>query len=114
MADMGSTPATPRTQVSHKKVQVNFYPPHILISIPGIGPKLAKTIVNLRENADHLYPESLGIVMRRPLDEEAMQMLDFRHNPRLFARTLEEDEETHEEDMGGCLLVSQSHKKSGG
>ncbi|KAH3779521.1 hypothetical protein DPMN_157324 [Dreissena polymorpha] len=96
MADMGSRPATPRTPVSHRMVQVNFDPPHILTSVPGIGPKLAKAIVNLRENARNVYPESLGILMRRPLDEEVMQMLDFRPNPRLFAITLDEDEE----DMG--------------
>ncbi|KAH3893573.1 hypothetical protein DPMN_017721 [Dreissena polymorpha] len=96
MADMGSRPATPRTPVSHRMVQVNFDPPHILTSVPGIGPKLAKAIVNLRENAGNVYPESLGILMRRPLDEEVMQMLDFRPNPRLFAITLDEDEE----DMG--------------
>ncbi|KAH3717316.1 hypothetical protein DPMN_060099 [Dreissena polymorpha] len=54
--------------------------------------------------------------MRRPLDEEAMQMMDFRPNPRLFARTLEEDEETNEEIWGGCLLVTGetvSHEKWG-
>ncbi|KAH3892261.1 hypothetical protein DPMN_016376 [Dreissena polymorpha] len=52
--------------------------------------------------------------MRRPLDEEAMQMLDFRPNPRLFAITLEEDEETHEEDMGRLFTgESVSHKKWG-
>ncbi|XP_052224088.1 uncharacterized protein LOC127839741 [Dreissena polymorpha] len=94
MADMGSRPATPRTPV--RMVQVNFDPPHVLTSVPGIGPKLAKAIVNLRENAGNVYPESLGILMRRPLDEEVMQMLDFRPNPRLFAITLDEDEE----DMG--------------
>ncbi|KAH3804437.1 hypothetical protein DPMN_132722 [Dreissena polymorpha] len=89
MADMGSRPATPRTPVSHRKVQVNFDSPHILTSILGIGPKLAKAIVNLRENAVNRYPESLGILMQRPLNEEAMQMLDFCPNLRLFAITLE-------------------------
>ncbi|KAH3751468.1 hypothetical protein DPMN_186027 [Dreissena polymorpha] len=88
MADNGSRPATPRTPVSHRMVQVNFDPPHILTSVPGIGPKLAKAIVNLRENAGNVYPESLGILMRRPLDEEVMQMLDFRPNPRLLPRRL--------------------------
>ncbi|KAH3768244.1 hypothetical protein DPMN_169456 [Dreissena polymorpha] len=59
-------------------------------SILGVGPKLAKTIVQIRKHAGNLYPDSLGVIMRRPLDREDMLMLDFRPNPRLFAETLEE------------------------
>ncbi|KAH3718442.1 hypothetical protein DPMN_061246 [Dreissena polymorpha] len=96
MSCVGSKSRSPGPQV----IRVNFDPPNVLTSIPGVGPKLAKGIVGFWKNAGNLSPDSLGIIIRRPLDQEDMQLLDFRPNSRFFASMLEEDKETNEEDMG--------------
>ncbi|KAH3872789.1 hypothetical protein DPMN_036012 [Dreissena polymorpha] len=97
MSCVGSKSRSPGPQL----IRVNFAPPNVLTSIPGVGAKMGKAIVHLREIAGKLSPNSLGIIIRRPLD---MRLLDFRPNPMLFAEAFGEGDEIHDEGMGRLLL----------
>ncbi|KAH3784707.1 hypothetical protein DPMN_162671 [Dreissena polymorpha] len=70
MSCVGSKSRSPGPQL----IRVNFESPNVLTSIPGF-----------REITGNLSPDSLGVIIRRPLDREDMRLLDFRPNPMLLA-----------------------------
>ena len=70
------------------KVTVIFAPPEDLQLSPGVGARLAKYILFLRESHGNLYAEFIRALMRRPLRPEIRQTLDFTRNSEL--RVLEE------------------------
>ena len=65
------------------KVRVNFASPEDLRLIPGVGSRLAKNILLLRESHGILDVELLQALMRRPLRPEIKQTLDFSRNQEL-------------------------------
>ncbi|KAH3845494.1 hypothetical protein DPMN_087775 [Dreissena polymorpha] len=48
-------------------VRVHFDPPQTLMLISGIGPKLARVIVQLRQESGNLDLDTLEVLIRRPL-----------------------------------------------
>ncbi|KAH3847304.1 hypothetical protein DPMN_089624 [Dreissena polymorpha] len=66
-------------------VRVNFDPPQTLILISGIGPKLARIIVQLRKESGNLDLDTLEVLIRRPLSVRELDQLDFTENPMLAA-----------------------------
>ncbi|XP_052239462.1 uncharacterized protein LOC127850461 isoform X4 [Dreissena polymorpha] len=66
-------------------VRVNFDPPQTLMLISGIGPKLARIIVQLRQESGNLDLDTLEVLIRRPLSERELDQLDFAENPMLAA-----------------------------
>ncbi|XP_052286189.1 uncharacterized protein LOC127881957 [Dreissena polymorpha] len=111
MSCVGSKSRSPGPQL----IRVNVDPPNVLTSIPEVGPKLAKVIVQFREIAGNLSPDSLGVIIRRPLDREDMRLLDFRPYLMLLAEAFGEGDETHDEGMGRLLLGGSvdSHERWG-
>ncbi|XP_052819921.1 uncharacterized protein LOC128245734 [Mya arenaria] len=61
--------------------------PEDLQTIPNIGPRLASTIVDLREHYGNLTPESLQTMLRHKLPDTVMQELDFTPNRDLVGNT---------------------------
>ncbi|KAH3794754.1 hypothetical protein DPMN_148292 [Dreissena polymorpha] len=66
-------------------VRVNFDPPQTLMLISGIGPKLARVIVQLRQGSGNLDMDTLEGLIGRPLSERELDQLDFAENPMLAA-----------------------------
>ncbi|KAH3785849.1 hypothetical protein DPMN_163944 [Dreissena polymorpha] len=77
---------------------LNFDPPNVLTSIPG-------GIIHFRKINGNLSPDSLGIIIQRPLDREDMWF-------SVLYRKEKGQEETHEEDMG-CLFTGMPVQKEG-
>ncbi|MES9906268.1 MAG: helix-hairpin-helix domain-containing protein [Sedimenticola sp.] len=66
-------------------IRVNFATVSDLIHIPGVGPALAKTIVNLREQRGNWTLTTLESLLRVRFDGHTVQMLDFAENIALPA-----------------------------
>ncbi|XP_052796652.1 uncharacterized protein LOC128229048 [Mya arenaria] len=73
--------------MASNKVLVNFLSVEDLQTIPNIGPRLASTIVDLREHYGNLTPESLQTMLRHKLPDTVMQELDFTPNRDLVGNT---------------------------
>ena len=61
-------------------IRVNFATVEDLQSIPHIGPKVACTLIALRESQGNLTLETLQTFLRAKFDEETLAMLDFSRN----------------------------------
>ncbi|KAH3866986.1 hypothetical protein DPMN_030110 [Dreissena polymorpha] len=68
--------------------RVNFDPPQALREIYGVGFKLARVIVQLRESVGNLDIRTLEVVIRRPLSNSEIDFMDFSENPRLVDEAL--------------------------
>ncbi|KAH3887594.1 hypothetical protein DPMN_011612 [Dreissena polymorpha] len=66
-------------------VRLNFDPPQTLMLISGIGPKLARIIVQLRQESGNLDLDTLEVLIRRSLSVKELDQLDFTENPMLAA-----------------------------
>ncbi|KAH3713912.1 hypothetical protein DPMN_073715 [Dreissena polymorpha] len=66
-------------------VRVNFDPPQTLMLISGIGPKLARVIVQLRQGSGNFDLDTLEVLIGRPLSERELDQLDFAENSMLAA-----------------------------
>jgi len=60
------------------KIKVNFASADELQLIPGSGPQTAKTIVAVRRMQGNITPELLEALMRRNIQSETMEILDFQ------------------------------------
>ncbi|KAH3834920.1 hypothetical protein DPMN_108253 [Dreissena polymorpha] len=76
-------------------VRVNFDPPQTLMLISGIGPKLARVIVQLRQGSGNLDLDTLEVLIGRPLSERELDQLDFAENPMLAAASQSSGTEEH-------------------
>lgn len=63
------------------KVFINFANREQLLSIKGVGPKMADLILTLRETCGNLTAEQVGTLLRRTLSDESLAAIDFA--PRL-------------------------------
>ncbi|KAH3725049.1 hypothetical protein DPMN_050878 [Dreissena polymorpha] len=66
-------------------VRVNFDPPQTLMLISGVGPKLARDIVQLRQGSGNLDLDTLEVLIGRPLSERELDQLHLAENPMLAA-----------------------------
>ena len=98
------------------KVRVNFASPEDLRLIPGVGSRLAKNILLLRESHGNLDVELLQALMGRPLRPEIKQTLDFSRNPELTvvergrSGWYSSDEDSFEPDQVRLRLNQQIEK----
>ncbi|MCG8044186.1 MAG: helix-hairpin-helix domain-containing protein, partial [Candidatus Thiodiazotropha endolucinida] len=63
------------------KIKVNFADAHELQLIPGVGVKLAKVLIDLREAQGNVDASLLANLLRRKLEPEVLAFLDFVPNP---------------------------------
>ena len=62
--------------MSHK-LKVNFADEDELTRIPGVGPKLAKSLVTIRQLQGNITMELLKVLTKRTLSAEVLESLDF-------------------------------------
>ena len=68
-------------------VAINFATFEQLKSIPGIGEKVANTIVSVRESSGNINEQILTMLTRGKLSKETMGSIDFTSN-KTFAPSL--------------------------
>ena len=63
------------------KIRINFPDANALQFISGLGPKLAKIMVDLRESHGNVKTFLLTALFRKKLEPEVLACLDFAPNP---------------------------------
>ncbi|KAH3734821.1 hypothetical protein DPMN_041270 [Dreissena polymorpha] len=81
-----------------------------MMLISGIGPKLARVIVQLRQGSGNLDLDSLEVLIGRPLSDRELDQLDFAENPMLAAASQasgSEEEHPSRSRAPGPMFVSR-------
>ena len=85
------------------QVPVNYASAYELATIPGIGRKLSKAIVAVRQSSGNITAEILTTISRRQFSVEELKGLDFAQNvdlANLANRSESESESTSEYESG--------------
>ncbi|KAH3782356.1 hypothetical protein DPMN_160271 [Dreissena polymorpha] len=74
-------------------IRFNFDPSQALTTISGVGSKLAKDIIHVRETTGNLEMETLEVLIRQSLSERELYWLDFVANRSLVAESTASENE---------------------
>jgi hypothetical protein len=94
--------SSPVDFLAQELIAINFAPVGELVKIPGVGHKLAKAIVSVRESSGNISRVVLETIMRRGLTPEVEALIDFRENSSLAEDMVYEDSVEEREDGPTC------------